>query len=66
MPGFGAQGGTADDVKACFNADGQGAIITASRSILYAYEKPARSDWQKAITQATLEMKQQIAAICRI
>lgn len=63
VPGFGAQGGKADDVKACFNADGLGAIITASRSILYAYEKPLREDWSKAIEQATLAMKAEIAEI---
>ena len=29
VPGFGAQGGGAEDVKACFNDDGMGAVITA-------------------------------------
>jgi orotidine-5'-phosphate decarboxylase len=36
VPGFGAQGGSAKDVKACFDANGQGAIITASRSVIFA------------------------------
>lgn len=63
VPGFGAQGGTADDVRACFHKDGSGAIITASRSILFAYEKPKTSDWLGAIEQATVEMKKQIHAI---
>jgi len=36
VPGYGAQGGSADDVKACFKPDGTGAIITASRSVIYA------------------------------
>ncbi len=63
VPGFGAQGGTADDVRACFNRDGLGAIITASRSILYAYEKPLTDQWQTAITTATVNMKKEIAAI---
>ncbi|MGE5405406.1 MAG: orotidine-5'-phosphate decarboxylase, partial [Candidatus Saccharibacteria bacterium] len=31
VPGFGAQGGTAVDVVPCFNPDGLGAIINASR-----------------------------------
>ncbi len=62
VPGFGAQGGQADDVRACFNADGRGAIITASRSILYAFEK-ASGDWLEAVAAATLEMKRQIAEI---
>ncbi|MFW5653190.1 MAG: orotidine-5'-phosphate decarboxylase [Planctomycetota bacterium] len=42
VPGFGAQGGSADDVTACFNRDGRGAIITASRSVIYAFEHPER------------------------
>jgi orotidine-5'-phosphate decarboxylase len=65
VPGFGAQGGGADDVRACFNADQGGAIITASRSILYAWEKDSGGDWIKAVEQAAQEMKQQIAAILR-
>ena len=34
VPGYGAQGGTLDDIRACFVA-GQGALITASRSVIY-------------------------------
>ena len=60
VPGFGAQGGTADDVRACFKPDGTGAIITASRSVLFAYEKTGESDWQGAIERAAIEMKQQV------
>lgn len=37
IPGFGAQGGTADDVARGFDAAGLGAVVNASRSILYAY-----------------------------
>ena len=40
VPGYGAQGATAKDIKHCFNPDGLGAIINASRSILYAYNTP--------------------------
>lgn len=36
VPGYGAQGGNAQSVKTCFDADGLGAIISASRSIIYA------------------------------
>lgn len=62
VPGFGAQGGGADDVRACFRADGTGAIITASRSITYAFEKTP-TDWPMAIEAATLQMKREIAKI---
>jgi len=63
VPGFGTQGGKAGDVKACFKPDGTGAIITASRSILYAYEKPATEDWMEAVERATVEMKREITEI---
>jgi len=38
VPGYGAQGGTARDVAHCFNYDGLGAIVNASRSIMCAYK----------------------------
>ncbi len=38
VPGYGAQGGTAKDVKVCFNEDGFGAIVNNSRGITSAYE----------------------------
>jgi len=34
-PGFGAQGATAADVRGHFRADGTGALVTASRSVLF-------------------------------
>ena len=38
VPGYGAQGASADDATAAFDANGLGAIINASRSITYAHE----------------------------
>lgn len=61
VPGFGAQGGSADDVRACFDESGRGAVVTASRSVLYAFEKEG-GDWQKAVENAALEMKEQVQA----
>ena len=50
--------------KAAFR-DGHGAIISASRSILYAHREPKYSnlDWQEATQRALLAMKQDIASI---
>ena len=39
VPGYGAQGGGAADVKPCFNADGLGALVNNSRGIIFAYEE---------------------------
>lgn len=37
VPGYGAQGGSEEDVALAFDERGGGAIITSSRQILYAY-----------------------------
>jgi orotidine-5'-phosphate decarboxylase len=56
VPGFGAQGGGVKDVLPCFRRDeqgrGVGAIVTASRSVIYAYEKNEDVSWQEAVTEA--------------
>ena len=54
VPGYGAQGATADDCAASFKSDGTGAIVNASRSVIYAFQNPeyAEMDWKKAIETA--------------
>lgn len=61
VPGYGAQGGGVKDVLPCFNAGGEGALITASRSVLYAFAKNTQTDWRSAVRQAALEMKDEVA-----
>ena len=39
VPGFGAQGGAADDVKPAFDENGEGAIVNSSRAVMCAYQK---------------------------
>jgi orotidine-5'-phosphate decarboxylase len=39
IPGFGAQGGTAQDVSGMFDAHGSGAIVNSSRGIIAAWTK---------------------------
>lgn len=39
VPGYGAQGGGAQDVVNSFNKDGLGAIVNSSRAIMCAYKK---------------------------
>ncbi len=52
VPGYGAQGATADDCAAAFDTDGCGAIVNASRSVIYAFARNTEVPWQKAIEQA--------------
>lgn len=40
VPGYGAQGGTAESLRPYFNEDGLGAIVNSSRGIIAAYKQP--------------------------
>jgi len=62
VPGYGAQGGGVKDVLPCFNKDGTGALITASRSVLFAFAKNTGTDWRSAVRQAALEMRDEVKA----
>jgi len=66
VPGYGAQGGTADDVRALLRdgpAPGErGVIVNASRSVLY----PAGGgDWRQAVADAAHAFAEQLRAIVR-
>jgi orotidine-5'-phosphate decarboxylase len=58
IPGYGAQGGSAQDVKLGFDAKGLGAIVNSSRGIIFAYQQTKyQSDcWTTAVRNATLDM----------
>jgi orotidine-5'-phosphate decarboxylase len=51
VPGFGAQGGTVETVRALFNKDGKGALITASRSVIYGFSDED-ADWTEGVRRA--------------
>ncbi len=57
VPGFGAQGRTAEQIRPCFKGDGTGALVNASRSVIYAYEDTKylemyASEWDKCVEAA--------------
>jgi len=58
VPGYGAQGGTAETAMPCFNADGLGAIINASRSITYGFAGKAISptDFDRSVAEQLRDM----------
>jgi orotidine-5'-phosphate decarboxylase len=58
IPGYGAQGGSAKDVKLGLDSRGLGAIVNSSRGIIFAYEQPKyqASTWTSAVRNATLDM----------
>jgi orotidine-5'-phosphate decarboxylase len=66
VPGYGAQGGTADTVGPCFKDDGTGAFVTASRSVLYAFDDPeynAHDTWESAVEAAARKLNADIKAL---
>jgi orotidine-5'-phosphate decarboxylase len=64
VPGFGAQGGKADDAAAAFDEHGRGAIVNSSREIIFAWRKKPGSDdrFESAAVEAARLAKAQIAA----
>ena len=54
VPGYGAQGAAAADCAAAFTSGHAGAIVNASRSVIYAFSRDeyAGVDWKEAIAQA--------------
>jgi len=66
VPGYGSQGASAADCVRFCKPDGSGALINASRSIIYAYEKPKYKeqfgdDWKRCIEQAVIDAKVDLA-----
>ena len=68
VPGYGAQGGTAEDLKHCFNKDGLGAIVNSSRGIIAAYKqekykKFGAENFAEASRQAVIDMAADINSV---
>lgn len=67
VPGYGAQGGKAEDLVHYFNKDGLGAIVNSSRGIIAAYkqaayEKFGQDCFADASRQAVIDMREDILA----
>lgn len=62
VPGYGAQGGTAEDVQYAFDRYGHGAIVNASRSIMCAWQKTGGDghDFADAARAAAIGMRDDI------
>lgn len=66
IPGIGAQGGSLADCASAFRSDGLGAVISASRSVIFAHRESRYADipaaqWTNAVQKAVVETKAQIA-----
>ena len=62
VPGYGAQGASAGDCACAFKTDGTGAIVNASRSVIFAYQgdKYADLDWKQAVKSACTEFAREV------
>ena len=68
VPGYGAQGGTAADLKHCFNQDGLGAVVNSSRGIIAAYKQEKYKNFGpehfgEASRQAVIDMVADISSV---
>jgi orotidine-5'-phosphate decarboxylase len=66
VPGYGSQGASSADCVRFCKPDGSGALINASRSIIYAYEKPKYreqfgDEWRRCVEQAVIDAKVDLA-----
>lgn len=61
VPGYGAQGGTAEDVRALLRPDRRGVLVTASRSVIYA--PPVESDWKTGVAAAARRLAAEIRGV---
>ena len=65
VPGYGAQGATGKDIAGCFDANGNGAIVNASRSILTAWKKREGVDFDVAARDEALRMREDLCSSLR-
>ena len=58
VPGYGAQGGSAQAAAECFNDDGLGAIVSSSRGITYDFGDPdiSRDAFVRSVREKTRQM----------
>lgn len=67
LPGYGAQGAGAQDVAGAFLEGGRGALVSASRSVAFAYRRPegAGKSWKDAAAGALDAMAQDVSAVTK-
>ena len=65
VPGYGAQGGTAEDAVAGQRSDGRGLLVSSSRAICGAWQADGTDDWAKAAADALDAMNAELDAVRR-
>ena len=62
LPGVGAQGGRADELGAAFRDHPAGGLVSASRSVIYAWRERG-GDWQQAVRAAAAELRESASSL---
>jgi orotidine-5'-phosphate decarboxylase len=62
LPGIGAQGGTAADVARAFTSGPASALVSASRSVIYAY-RAGDGDWRTAAGAEAARLSREVWAV---
>ena len=65
VPGYGAQGATGADIAGCFDRQGSGAIVNASRSILCAWKKREGMAFDAAAREEAIRMREDLCGCLR-
>ena len=71
IPGYGAQGGKAEDIALGFDDNGLGGIVNASRSLMCAYksdkwkDKYSEAEYGKATRAEALDMKEVLNSVIK-
>jgi orotidine-5'-phosphate decarboxylase len=62
VPGYGAQGATAADLREFFDKDGRGCIVNSSRGIIGAWKSGSGKSVGEAARDAAIAMREEIKA----
>ena len=65
IPGYGAQGGKAEDIALYLN-HGNGGVVNSSRAVLLAYKKQPGTAFDEAAYNECVRMKEDIAHACSL
>ena len=68
VPGYGAQGATAQDIARCFDKNGYGAIVNSSRGLIGAWKNKKYADYgeehfAEAARAAVIDMKNDLNSV---
>lgn len=69
VPGYGAQGGGAEDCRPGFGADGLGAVVNSSRGLTFAFRKGDHAErfgearWRDSVAEAATTMRDALNAV---